>query len=99
MKRVVIEEMDAINAKQCMTDYYYIAICTNKSKASGGGQLGIFNKIDDGYVFNNTSRPCNTEPGIFYKTIESAARDLSNWQLYQFPDFRSAMEYYLEQTK
>lgn len=34
-----------------------------------------------------------------YATILDAVRDCSLVQFYQFPDFRSAMQYYLEQTK
>lgn len=34
-----------------------------------------------------------------YKTATDAINDWSAWDAHQFPDFRSAMQYYLEQTK
>lgn len=102
MKRVVIEEnSETVLLKDCTNEYIYLA--RDKCDKLNWGIITAraykrkyrLVELNSGFTYGNGY---GNDDG--YHTILSAILAyIDDWDFYQFPTFRAAMEFYLEQTK
>lgn len=102
MKRVVKHDnSELVDIGKCDENHIYIANQKQDSLIWGvlvaqtyGGKYRLI-EINSGFTRGNGYGSDNGYANV----TEALDVYMKDWEFYQFPDFRSAMEYYLEQSK